>query len=396
MRQFHKYEINILNTSSKSRILVENKDLVPWIAYRPPHELLNLQVTKRYLGILTKAEDERHYEDLQQLPFTQLYTLWYHAFLTGNKATNYYIPLYEYLDSPKIKEMIKTAPRPMTAKYKNMLEYQKKIADKYFQAIFWGNEKIWVGEIVRIAATWSIDDKEKQGVDSDDSRTGTRLRLHSYGHPTAQAQQHGKSAASTSKQVEPEPQYIKTEDLMVSLESIGKPVYFRVSTIRREEDTQLVTITGSYWELVEDDTVLRSDARPRGPVTDEDSDEDNDSSGLEDQASVGTGSNRSRRRRSRTVDTGKARPISPDMPLNAAPEDQGEGARSHYKGKFAQLQDKRSGIAATNNQRLELLTSYLKAAYCPQAPKGKMFKPVQVVNRPKHHSWTLPVEMLAG
>merc|ERR1712093_73610 len=30
------------------------------------------------------------------------------------------------------------------------------------------------------------------------------------------------------------------------------------------------------------------------------------------------------------------------------------------------------------------------------APKGKMFKPVQVVNKPKNFSWTLPVELLAG
>lgn len=102
---------------------------------------------------------------------------------------------------------------------------------QFYQCLWWGAEKIWAGELVRLAATWYSD-----------ASSSALLKL-----------------AGESK-------IIAVPGAKISLDSLDKPVLFSLAHIYRDPVKQRLRIMGTFLEILEDNGKPKEDEHPEVPL----------------------------------------------------------------------------------------------------------------------------------
>lgn len=144
----------VLLLATRTTVFSPYDRTVPYAAYAP-QELQNTDVQGR-LRKYTKVPDLPNLHD-----WSRAITPWTCALQMATYLRDRWSLLDPYYNSRLQEKLDRFHEKASTARAKEMVLEELKKHETSFQAIYWGCEKIWVGEMVRLTASWGVGDDGK-------------------------------------------------------------------------------------------------------------------------------------------------------------------------------------------------------------------------------------------
>lgn len=258
--QYYVYMIELMGVESGANTFeCRVRDLLPWVTYSVP------EVMRTQARMLLKRKDSLLKSlDGDEEDFQSVLTTWAWARHWADAIRSHFAPFGLFFDSEALKKMRrrkqggyyngsskkKRSRAERDAKEKEMIRETEMIESsvQQYQGIWFGSEKIWVGDMVRLAGTF-------------ESSPST------FSKPSHQAQANG-NGITTSKSAylqlykgrrlsEGKGPLVELEGFKMTEASIGKPAFLQVTHIYRmpgqEGTPATLHFDGTYYELVKED-----------------------------------------------------------------------------------------------------------------------------------------------
>lgn len=233
------YQYLLILLGLSSEVMVDNTSVCPWLL--SPFHLILLH--KYAQPPSSRTPPEITLESLTSM--RRAITPWKLAVQQGQQISDNFTCAAKFY-STENKHVLRPSKggiaSPLYRRRKKETERARQTASQLFQCLWWGPERIWAGEIVRLAGTW---DATAEGV------AQLALRFKESGK---------KSKSKDGPAHSPVP----FEGARVSIEARDKPAFFRIDRIERDFRTREVTISGQPFELVDSDG--REKRRRRQPT----------------------------------------------------------------------------------------------------------------------------------
>jgi hypothetical protein len=258
--QYYVYMIELMGVESGANTFeCRVRDLLPWLTYSVP-EVMRTQartLLKRKDSLLKSLDGDE--EDFQSR-----LTTWAWARHWADAIRSHFAPFGLFFDSEALKKMRrkrqggyyngsikkKRSRAEKDAQEKEMIRETEMIESsvQQYQGIWFGTEKIWIGDMVRLAGTF-------ESPHSDPSKPSSKAQMNGNGRSTSNSaylQLYKGRRLSEGKGP-----LVKLEGFKMSEASIGKPIFLQVTHIYRvpgqEGSPPTLQFDGSYYELVKED-----------------------------------------------------------------------------------------------------------------------------------------------
>lgn len=222
VKQSHIYTLAYLGIT-KGRYRCKRSAMLPYMAYNPPSRLMSDEQRKRVKDFTEEPDLElmQNLEDALSV-FAYAHQLSKHVW----RKYSTFGMILDPLNKRRKNHIQGQLPAGGAARMKHIEMLSRTI--QFYQCVWWGAEKIWAGELVRLAATWFSD--------ADGSAL---LKL-----------------VSDSK-------IVPIPGAKISMESLDKPVLFSLAHIYRDPVKKRLRIMGTFLEILEDGPKSRDEQVPQ-------------------------------------------------------------------------------------------------------------------------------------
>lgn len=242
--QYYVYSIELLGVGASTIVECRVDELLPWVAYAVPEILKSPQTRSLLVKSDNPLETLEPHED-----FKQVLTTWVWVRHWANAIQSHFSPFGFFQDpetSIKLRrkrrgynngaKKNKTTRAERDAREKEMLRETEMIAShiQFYQGVWFGAEKLWVGDVARVAGTYRRSSKEQEHANA------AHVQLYA-----GRSRRDGKG------------QLVKLDGYSVSGEAAGKPAFFQITHIYRvpgnDGSPGTLTFDGTFYELIEEE-----------------------------------------------------------------------------------------------------------------------------------------------
>ena len=219
---YYRYLVDLLATTSE--VVCENKQLTPWLVW-PIDNRLSAGEQTNSISLYHTIPSIKSLID-----YETAFAPWTYARLWGQHIAETYCAMGMYFPT-NVKAAYKPSkegiPRHIYLRRKKRAQDEQRKLQQCFQALWWSAEKIWVGEMVRLAGIW---DQANDGA--------VRIKL------VFCEKDQNKSSTSSP------PRALIVKDAMLNYQSHGRPAFFKINTLYRDPKTQDMCLAGHFYELL--------------------------------------------------------------------------------------------------------------------------------------------------
>ena len=207
VKQSHVYDLEYLGLPG-SRYTCEREEMLPYMAYNPPARLMSDEQRKR----LKDFDVEPVFEEMQNLE--QALTVFAYAHQLSKHMWRKY-SVFGVIHDPMNKRRKDHITNGQAAQAKKIEAPPQTI--QFYQCVWWGAEKIWAGDLVRLAATWYSD-----------------------------------GSGSALLKLFVDSKIVPIPGAKINKASLDKPVLFALAHIYRDPERKRLRIMGSFLEILDD------------------------------------------------------------------------------------------------------------------------------------------------
>ena len=220
-KQFYRHLLELLGTSTE--VVCENRELAPWLV-RPEIERL---LAREQANRVALYESVPLFESLAGVE--SAIGPWTFAMNWALHIANSYCPMgmYFHADMKAANKPSKEGiPKALYRRRKKRAQEEQRKAEQCYQGLWWAAEKIWVGEVVRLAGVWN---------QADDGAVRLKLVFS----------EKDKTLNSSIA-----PRLMSLQGCRLHYDSHGRPAFFKISSIYRDPNMQDIRIAGRFYELI--------------------------------------------------------------------------------------------------------------------------------------------------
>lgn len=253
--QYYMYTVSLMGLEGdRSTIECRVENLLPWVVFYTPEVMRGIQAA----ALLRRQNKPLESLDPDKEDFHKVLTTWAWARHWADAVRAHFSPFGLFFDSETLKKLRRkktggffngTSKKKRTrakraAREKEMLRELEMIAAnvQHYQGVWFGSEKIWVGDMVRLAGTFEkpASSNAQPVAPSEESIDVAHLQLYK-----------GRSVKEGRGPL------VKLEGFKIDAQSLGRPAFFQVTHIYRvpghNDKPGSLQFDGIYYELVKQD-----------------------------------------------------------------------------------------------------------------------------------------------
>lgn len=237
--QYYVYSIELLGVGESTVIECRVEELLPWVAYACPDALRGPQAT----ALLKKTDATLSNLNPSEQVFEEVLTAWAWARHVATAVQTYYCPAGFFLDRETSKKLrrrrkgyasgTKKGKKTRAGKEAREKEYDRELEMlasnvQQYQMVWFGCEKIWVGDMVRLAGTFELPSSVRDAKHGNQHNDKTKKSNGNSKVFSAYIQLYKGRTRQDGKG-----QFVKLDGYTMTEEHIGNPAFLQVTHIYR-------------------------------------------------------------------------------------------------------------------------------------------------------------------